>query len=119
MGAQGLAEVDFGAHPGAVEKEMDVATAGVISSSLVEAWLVPDATTDHTVDEHVAMGDSLHVQGRYLSDGNIRIRVAPRQQQFMDERPSGEQAQTQTRGVKSGPQTVKTYGKWSVGWVWN
>lgn len=116
MGAQGLAEVDFGAFPGAVEKEMDVATAGVVVTSLVEAWLVPDETTDHTVDEHIAMIDSLRVQGRYLSDGNIRLRVQPVYPQH-DERKNP--INKNGPGAYIGAQRQLAHGKWSVGWVWN
>jgi hypothetical protein len=118
VGAQGSVEVDFGAHPGAVEKEADVAATGVISTSLVEAWLVPKATADHTVDEHVAEGDQLHVQGRFKSNDIITIRVAPRQVP-LDALSPGEEPITQSRGVNTGAERARTYGKWNIGWVWN
>lgn len=120
MGAQGQVEVDFGAHPGAVEKEVDVATAGVVATSLVEAWLFPDDTTDHNSDEHVAMMDSLRVQGRYLSDDNIRIRVVPvfPQHDHLRNPIKSQQPQTSAHGY-TGAQRKLTYGKWTVGWVWN
>lgn len=113
MGAQGSVEIDFGAWPGAVEDETDVSATGVIVTSLVEAWLVPLATADHTVDEHIAMIDSLRVQARYLSNDNIRIRVQPvypEQMVYINPEPILEAGQAQK---------VLTYGKWNVGWVWN
>lgn len=127
MGAQGQVEVDFGAHPGAIEKEVDVATAGVVATSLVEAWLHPDTTTDHTVDEHIAMMDSLRVQGRYLSDNNIRVRVQPVDRQMdtagvrggVQESGINRVSQEDSSRVQPGPQRVLAYGKWVVAWVWN
>jgi hypothetical protein len=116
MGAQGAVEVDFGAFPGAVEKETDVATAGVVVTSLVEAWLVPKATADHTVDEHIAEDQQLDVQGRYLSDGNIRIRVGINDREHMGQ--VNYQLSTDP-SAKPGAQQSLTYGKWNVGWVWN
>lgn len=72
MGAQGTATLDFGAFPGAYDAFVDVATAGVISTSLIEAWMHGGtATADHTVDEH--MLETVKVFGRFLSNGNIRI----------------------------------------------
>lgn len=117
MGAQGLAEVDFGAHPGAVEKELAVATVGVVVTSLVEAWLVPDATTDHNVDEHIAMMDSLRVQARYTADDSITIRVQPVLPQQGDNWINGNDGAG--RSEPGGAQRQLTYGKWSIGWVWN
>lgn len=90
-----------------------MAATGVVGTSLVEAWLVPKATADHTVDEHIAMCDSLRVQARYLSNDNIRIRVQPvYPQQLRVINP-----QTPLEAGQS--QRVLTYGKWNVGWVWN
>jgi hypothetical protein len=119
MGAQGQVEVDFGVHPGAVEKEVDVVATGVVATSLVEAWLHPEATTDHTVDEHIAMLDALNVQGRYLSDDNIRILVRPILPQHDHLRnPIRPSTSTGTQNFQ-GPEQAKTYGKWAVAWVWN
>jgi hypothetical protein len=71
MGASGTATLDFGAFPGSSITSVDVVTAGVISTSLVEAWIRPSSTADHTDADHVAA--PMKVVGQYLSDGNIRI----------------------------------------------
>jgi len=119
MGAQGQVEIDFGAHPGAIEKEVDVATGGVVATSLVEAWLHPDTTTDHSVDEHVAVMDTLVVQGRYLSDGNIRILARPIQPKHDHLRnPIRPATSTGTQNFH-GAERVKIHGKWVAAWVWN
>lgn len=53
MAATGTATLSFGAKPGT-----DTATVvitgqtGILSGSLVEAWIRPEATADHSVDEH-------------------------------------------------------------------
>src|SRR5205807_1334420 len=54
MGAQGTGLLDFGAFPGASDASLVVAgQAGILAGSLVEAWLLPAATADHTADEHI------------------------------------------------------------------
>lgn len=54
MGAQGTTTIDFGAHPGATHATVAVAgQAGIVSGSLVEAWIRPEATAGHSADEHM------------------------------------------------------------------
>jgi hypothetical protein len=71
MGATGTAVLDFGAFPGSSITFVDVATAGVTSTSLVEAWIRPEGTADHTDGDHVVA--PIRVVGMFLSPGNIRI----------------------------------------------
>lgn len=119
MGAQGQVEVDFGAHPGAIEKEVDVVTSGVVATSLVEAWLFPDATTDHNADEHIAMMDSLRVQGRYKVDGTITIRVQPIFPQHDHTRGRINRRTLEAGGYHVGAERQRASGKWVVAWCWN
>jgi hypothetical protein len=103
MGATGTATLNFGAFPGASDAVVDVAAAGVVSSSAIEAWIRPVATADHTVDEH--MVETIRVSGSYLSDGNIRIRGFNTNQ-------------------VTGPAWMKLpmpmlVGQFNVWWVWN
>ncbi len=52
MGAQGTAVLDFGVAPGTnSEANVTVASASIVSGSLVEAWMRHEATADHTLDE--------------------------------------------------------------------
>jgi len=54
MGAQGTTTIDFGAFPGSSHATVAVTgQASILAGSLVEAWLFPAATADHTADEHV------------------------------------------------------------------
>ena len=65
MGAQGTATVDFGAFPGASDTSVAVTgQAGILSGSLVEAWILPAATADHSADEHI-------VEELIVTAGNI------------------------------------------------
>jgi hypothetical protein len=56
MAASGTAVLDFGSFPGT-----DVATiavtgqAAILTSSLVEAWIIPEATALHSEDEVVML----------------------------------------------------------------
>ena len=53
MGAQGTATLNFGVFPGASDTTVVVTgQTGILSNSLVEAWISPVATSDHSVDEH-------------------------------------------------------------------
>lgn len=53
MGATGTADLDFGAFPGVSDASLAVTgQAGIVAGSLVEAWIRPVDTADHTADEH-------------------------------------------------------------------
>lgn len=94
MATQGTAEVDFGALPGSMYTTVAVTgQAAIVAGSLVEAWIRPAATTDHSADEHVvdpprivaadivaATGFTIHA----FSNNNVRH-----------------------------------HGKYTVSWVWN
>lgn len=98
MGAAGSALLDFGAFPGARDITLDVATVGVVTTSLVEAWVFPAVTADHTADEHRI--ENLKVSAVWKVDGTITITG------ICDDPPIG-------------GQSGKLYGKYNVGWVWN
>ena len=49
MGAQGSTTLTFGAFPGGSDASVTVTgQAGILAGSLVEAWILPAATADHT-----------------------------------------------------------------------
>lgn len=53
MGAQGTATIDFGAFPGSNEATVTVTGQGTIASdSAAEAWIMAEATSDHTAKDH-------------------------------------------------------------------
>jgi hypothetical protein len=102
VGAQGSATLAFGAFPGASDASVDVTgLTGLVTTSLVEAWLVPKATADHSADEHLA--EELAVFAYYVADGTLRIFGR-------NNAPSYPQR---------GDNGFKIYGNWNVGWVWN
>jgi hypothetical protein len=54
---QGETTIDFGAFPGKSDASVTVTgatVAGIQTTSLVEAWISPKATADHSADEHLA-----------------------------------------------------------------
>ena len=54
MGASGTTTIDFGAFPGTSDTSVAVTgQAGIVAGSLVEAWIRPVATADHSADEHM------------------------------------------------------------------
>jgi hypothetical protein len=94
--ATGTVLVDFGAYPGQTEAQVAVTGQGsILTSSLVEAWLMPDATTDHTEDDHLVDGPTLTVPKSLI--------VAA----------TGFTIKAQARDLGG-----RAYGKWNVAWAW-
>jgi len=92
--AQGTAEIDFGAHPGANEASVVVTGQGSISAtSKAEAYVMADdTTTDHTAQDHRYVGLWLHLTCGTPSAG--------------------------TGFTIYGRSDQKLHGKWAVRWVW-
>jgi hypothetical protein len=102
MGAQGTAAVDFGAFPGTTDASTVITGQATIGAgSLVEAWLYPVATADHSVDEHIV--ETIRVLAHTVVPGTGFTITARSDLQEMD--PAG--------------RAGRLYGLWSVGWVWN
>jgi hypothetical protein len=54
MAATGTTTIDFGAFPGTADTSVAVTgQTGIVAGSLVEAWIRPVATADHSADEHL------------------------------------------------------------------
>ena len=52
--ATGTATIDFGAWPGGNTCELAITgQAAILTTSLVEAFIMGDSTADHNVDEHL------------------------------------------------------------------
>lgn len=95
MGAQGTADLDFGAFPGKSDASVAVTgQASIIAGSLVEAWIRPEATADHSADEH--MLETLDIVARDIVAGTGFT----------------------IYGINEGFGT-RLYGVWKVAWVWN
>lgn len=122
MGAQGNAVLDFGAFPGSNVAIVDVAAAGVVATSEIEAWIRPEATADHTDMDHVAA--PMRVIGTYLSDGNIRIYGVNTNDVIppLEPQPLLRQAATSTtrpEGWLERQNAPMFVGLFNVNWVWN
>lgn len=102
MGAQGTAILDFGAFPGQSDTSIAVTgQTGIGTGSLVEAWIRPVATADHSADEH--MVETLNIVASNISAGQGFTIYGFNTSQLND--PLG--------------QGTRIYGQWNVGWVWN
>lgn len=135
-GAVGTATLDFGAFPGASDTSVAVVgQAAILATSVVQAWLRPDATADHTADEHrvetlrievgnIVAGVGFTIYGMNTSQLNEPV-VGPRT-------ASGVLLPTvaMTAGPKMNPAAnvasafgggagTRIYGKWSVQWRWS
>ena len=53
MAGTGTTTIDFGSYPGSSEAQVSVINeAGILSTSLCEAWISAVATADHTISDH-------------------------------------------------------------------
>ena len=95
MSGTGTTQVDFGAFPGGFDASVAVTGQGsILASSLVEAWIFPDATTDHSEDEHTLEPVVINVKKSSITAGTGFTITATVLDKY---------------GV---------YGKFNVAWVW-
>ena len=115
MGQQGTSVINFGAFPGASDASVAVTgQSGILAGSLVEAWIYPVATSDHSADEH-------NVETIKITAGNVVAGTGFTIYAFntnqISENPPGltGNAPNQT-GQGLG---TRIYGAWTVAWCWN
>lgn len=85
--------LDFGAFPGASDASLTITgQTGILAGSLVQAWITPVATADHSADEHLASPPRIYA-------GNISAGTG-----------------FTIYGVT--PDNTLTYGLWTVNWRW-
>lgn len=112
MGAQGTATINFGTFPGTGDASVVITgQTAITAGSAVEAWILPTATADHSVDEHwidpprvvagnIVAGTGFTIYGIAVSDASTpTIPADSRRNEFSSQRA--------------------LYGQWTVGWVWN
>lgn len=133
MSTQGTALLDFGAFPGASDASLAVASAAIGAANLVEAWIFPAATADHSADEHicetlkvfagaVVAGVGFTIYG--VNSGVLSEPVdTPPPSNYIASNTAGtaivvRNAQPATRAYGGGAGT-RLYGKWNIAWVWN
>lgn len=126
MGAQGQTTVNFGAFPGSSDTTATVTgQAGILASSLVEAWIRPEATADHSADEHVFETIRV-VAGNVVPGTGFTIYALNTNTLNEPLTPPGvgkfRSAATSAYGAPApsvGGQGTRLYGTWTVAWVWN
>lgn len=102
MGAQGTTILDFGAFPGQSDASIAVTgQASIVAGSLAEAWIRPEATADHSTDEH--MLETLKVcAGNIVAGTGFTI-------YGFNSNPMNEPSGTGTR----------LSGQFTIAWAWN
>ena len=113
MGAQGTATLNFGAMPGSVDTSVAVTGQGsILAGSLVEAWILPATTADHSADEHV-------VEPIQVTAGNIVAGVGFTIYGVMPDMPVGNTNSNNQKSDGSNGKLAMLHGAFNVGWVWN
>jgi hypothetical protein len=123
MGASGTTTIDFGAFPGSGHATVAITgQAGIVSGSLVEAWLRPVDTADHTADEHIVDGPLIFAGNIVAATGftihgvarpGLAVPDAMRRYANMNSDNSVPQYQDHGRTMPM------PYGLWTIAWVWN
>src|SRR5437762_8832627 len=104
MGAQGTGLLNFGAFPGKQNATLAITgQASILAGSLVEAWIYPVATTEHSSDEQ--MIESIQVVARDVVAGTGFTIYGFCTQPL----PHSEYVVT----------AQNLYGNFNVAWVWN
>lgn len=122
--ATGTATLDFGAFPGASDASVAVTgQAAIVSGSIVEAWLRPEATADHSADEH--MLETLKVfAGNIVAATGFTIygfNTSQLNEELEEVSPGKFTAAATTRGYvkpSEGGMGTRIYGTWSIAWAW-
>ena len=130
MGATGTAMLDFGAFPGASDASIAVTgQTGILTGSYVEAWIRPEATADHSADEHVL--ETIRVVAGNISAGvGFTIYAIntnplsepvtpPRAARFTGAGQDAGQGKMDAQGRDDGGKSTRIYGTWTIAWVWN
>lgn len=116
MGATGTALIDFGSYPGGSDASLVITGQGaIISGSLVEAWILPANTTDHTADEHV-VDPPRCIAGNVIAATGFTIYLVNEDKCYGIDGING------GKGIgKTVPNSnnAMCYGVWQVAWVWS
>lgn len=120
----GSGTLDFGAFPGKSDAFVDIASGGVLTTSIVWAFLRPVATADHTADEHWV--ESLEVTGICEVNGTVRIYGKNVNNLFSALVPGPAFVDRATTNPfpnmdfkdRFGGEGTLIYGQWSVGFAW-
>jgi len=121
-GAQGTATVNFGVFPGQSDVTLAVTgQAGIVAGSVLQAWLRPTNTADHSVDEHVH--ETIRITAGDIVAG-VGFSIFARNDSELHEQPADILAFPRVGGTglnRPTPQQrgTRLYGQWSVAWRWS
>lgn len=124
-GAAGVAEIDFGPFPGCSDASVTITgQTRIESTAAVQAWLQPQATADHTADEHrvetisVCAGNITPTVGFTIYASNSSQLNEPIQPANPSTFRSAAASVYGYVGDGTGGQGTRIYGRWTVGWRW-
>ena len=111
MPGTGTATIDFGAFPGVTDVALAITgQAGITGASLVEAWIFPANTADHSADEHWVDPPEVFAGNVSAGVGFTIYAVAKRR---VDIGPTLDSQRVRNLDHP------RVYGQWNVAWVWN
>jgi len=129
VGASGTVELDFGPFPGKSDASVVVTgQAAIVANSLVEAWIRPVDTADHTADEHmvetmkvyahsIVAGTGFTISG--FNTSQIQEPAAPFKG-VTGTLAGGLSVQQGDQQPESGGGIgARIYGRFMCAWVWN
>lgn len=129
----GTATVDFGAFPGSSHASVVVTgQAGIVAGSVVQAWIRPVATADHSADEHMLETLKVHASDIVAGTGftinafNAGTINEPDVAAVSRDAVSQIAARAGGRGQQDVPATTarssrgtRIYGQWTIAWSWS
>ena len=121
MGTQGTTTIGFGAFPGSSNTSVAITGQGAITAtSLVEAWLLPATTTDHSADEHI-VDPPVITAGNIVAGTGFTIYAVARDGIPVPDAVSigTNTGDPITKIQEHGRSAPMPYGVWNVAWVWN
>ncbi|MDQ3024109.1 MAG: hypothetical protein M3R04_06980 [bacterium] len=133
MATTGTATLDFGAFPGSSHATIAVTgQAAIVAGSLVEAWIRPVATADHTADEHmvetlkvvasdIVAGTGFTIHGFNTNGQTEPVQLVPHNTSLVTASATTINIKTAEPGRTGnlGGKGTMLYGQWTVAWVWN
>lgn len=128
----GTATVDFGAFPGSSHATVAVTgQASIVAGSVVQAWIRPVATADHSADEHMLETIKVHASDIVAGTGftinafNAGMLNEPAENAVAKDnlsqilaRPGGGGPQDGLTAAVGGKGT-RIYGQWTIAWSWS
>lgn len=128
----GTATIDFGAFPGASHATVVVTgQAAIVAGSVVQAWIRPVATADHSADEHMLETLKVHAANivagigftvNAFNAGTINepdVAAVSRDAVSQQAARPGGRGQQNAAGSDKGGKGTRIYGQWTIAWSWS